>query len=100
MQTKIAHAGTGCATSPSHFPQTPGLLKLRDHQASATNVVNNVIVRGFAPPPISQRKNVIGAIGRDIGLSIALTSCRTEGNHSQVTLQLSSWAWLWTTEEV
>ena len=70
--------------------KTPGLLKFRDHQTSATNVVNKVTGQELAPSSTSQRGYVLRAIRRDTGLSIALMLCRAEGHHSQKTLQLIS----------
>ena len=91
---KSANKNTICwqrlSDQPQPLPWTPGLLRLRDNQAPATNVVNKVIGQGLALSPSSQRGHALGAIRRDIGLSIALMLLRTEGHHSQVTLQLIS----------
>ena len=61
------------------LPWTPGILRLRDHQAPAIDVVSKVTGQGLALPPASQEDCVLGAIRRDIGLSIALMSRRTVG---------------------
>ena len=75
---------------PQPLPWTPGLLRLRDHQVPATNVVNKVIGQKPALTSTSQGGHALGAIKRDIGLSIALMLHRTEGHHPQITLQLIS----------
>ena len=54
------------------LPWTPGILRLRDHQALAIDVVSKVTGQGLALPPTSQEDHVLGAIRRDIGLLIAL----------------------------
>ena len=73
---------------PQQLPKTPGLL--RDLQAPAIDVVNKVTGQGLDLTPTSQGGHVLGAVRRDTELSIALTSHRTDGHHSEVTLQLMS----------
>ena len=71
---------------PQPLPWTPGLLRLRDHQVPATNVVNKVIGQKPALTFSRQGGHALGASKRDIGLSIALMLHRTEGHHPQITL--------------
>jgi hypothetical protein len=71
-------------------PQAHDLLRPRDHQVPATGAVNKVIGQKSALIPASQDGHALGAIERDIGLSIALMLCKTRGHHSQITLQLIS----------
>ena len=50
------------------LPWTPGLLRLRDHQVPATNVVNKITGQKSALTSTSQGGHALGAIKRDIGL--------------------------------
>ena len=68
------------------LPWTSGLLRLRDHQAPAIDVVNKVTGQGLALPSASKGGHILGVIRRDIVLSIAFMPCKREGHHSQVTL--------------
>ena len=61
--------------------------KTQRAQVPDTNVIHKVIEQGLAVSTARQRGDVLGAIRRDIGLLITLMSHRTEGHHSQVTLQ-------------
>ena len=78
------------SNQPQPLPWIYGLLRLRDHQVPATNVVNKVIGQKPALTFSRQGGHALGASKRDIGLSIALMLHRTEGHHSQRTLQLIS----------
>jgi hypothetical protein len=80
------------SNQPQPLPQTHGLLRLRDHQVPATNVVSKVTGQKPALTSSSQGGHALGAIKRDIGLSIALMLHRTEEHHPQTTLQLISYA--------
>ena len=72
------------------LPWTPGLLRLRNHQLPAIDVVNKVTGQGLALPPANQEDHILSAIVRDIGLSIALLSCRIEEHPIKVLIQLTS----------
>jgi hypothetical protein len=54
------------------LPRTPGLLRLRDHQAPAIDMISKVTGQRLDLLPASQEDHVLGAIRRDIRLSIAL----------------------------
>ena len=69
------------------LPQAHGLLRTRDHQVPVTGAVDKVIGPKPALFSTSRGGHALGAIKRDIGLSIALMLHRTEGHHSQITLQ-------------
>lgn len=78
---KPANKNTLCCQrlpdQPQPLPQTPGLLRLRDYQVPAIDVVNKVTGQRIALTPTSQGGHALGAIRKDIGLSIALTSYKT-----------------------
>ena len=78
------------SNQPQPLPWIYGLLRLREHQVPATNVVNKVIGQKPALTSTSQEGHALGAIKRDIGLSIALMLHRTEVHHPQTILQLIS----------
>ena len=91
---KSANKNTICwqrlSDQPQPLPQTHDLLRLRDYQVPATKVVSKVIGQKPALTSTSQEGHALGAIKRDIGLSIALMLHKTEGHHPQITLQLIS----------
>ena len=79
LQTKIPYAGKGCTSSSGHCCGI--FLRFRDHQIAATNMVNKVIVQKSALTSGIQGVQTLGAIKRDIELSIALMLSRTQGYH-------------------
>jgi hypothetical protein len=91
---KSANKNTICwqrlSNQPQSLPQTPGLLRLREHQVPAINMVNKVIGQKPALTSTSQGGHALGAIKRGIELSIALMLHKTEGHHPQIILQLIS----------
>jgi hypothetical protein len=84
---KVPYAGEGYPIRPSHWPGLLVFKRLRDHQVPAINVVNKVFGQKPALTSARQGGHALGAIKRNIGLSIALMLHRSEG-HSQITLQL------------